>query len=1136
VRGTRTLGWAIAGCSAFCLAAVLLAAAFQAPRVRVSTAKPRVRASVSAAVARPRYEQLPLAFEPAGGESDGDAKFVARGNGYALFLTPSEAVLALGGKHSKGSAALRLKMVGANAMPSFAASDELPGKSNYFIGNSPAKWRTNVPNYRKVTERGVYDGVDVVYYGNQRRLEYDFAVSPGANPNVIQIAFQGAESLRIDPAGDLVISVTGGDVRMHKPIAYQGTGPARREVVSGYVMKSAHSVSLQIARYDTGQQLIIDPVLSYSTYLGGSNIDGGNAIAVAPDNTAFVAGSTFSTDFPTAHPLQANAGGGSDFPKDAFVAKISADGSTLLYSTYLGGENEDVANGIAVDAAGEAFVTGNTNSPHFPTTFGALNTECGGDGRCGASYNPPGFLVSNAFVTKLNRAGSGIIYSGLIGEYEHVLGLAIAVDADDLAYVTGQVGANIPPTVPTLDPPPPFPITAQALQPIYGGGTTDAFVAKISADGATLEYSSYLGGNDEDVGYGIATDNAGNAYVAGLTYSANFPVSGGAAQSAYGGAADAFISEVNTPVSAPGTLIYSTYLGGSGLDQANGVALDANGNIYVAGGTSSSGLFASAPGLQKTNNGEGDAFAAKINPAVSGTAGIVYFTYLGGSKADSASGIALDGLGDAYLTGSTVSSSDFPIGPAAFQPTYGGGNADSFVTELNPAGTTLIYSSYLGGTNTEIGGGIAVDSSGSAYVTGQTCSQDFPVTNPLQATPGGNCDAYISKVTIQNGIAVNPAGLVFSAQSLGTTSPVQTLTITNGDAKVTIKSIVVSGPQLGDFADPGAASCTAAMLPGAQCAFNVTFTPTAGGIRKALITITVVDTLGNPLPSPVLNLTGSTSTVTLSSSSLNFVTQAVGTTTSQQVKVTNTGSDVLTFSSITASDDFSETNNCGVALQPLTNCVINVSYTPSTVGMTTGALTLTDNGTGSPQIVLLTGTGFQQNPDFTLSASQASATVSAGQTAVYTLTISPVGGFSQPVTLSCGGLPREAACSASSNPVTVGGTTQSVVTVVVDTAVRTLVPPLVRRFDLPGGAPEPVRVLFASLLVFLSLVVLAGSRRRPARAVFGLAAVLLLLATACGNGSQSGVPAGTPAGTSQFTVTGTSGALTHTMTFTLTVN
>ncbi len=455
---------------------------------------------------------------------------------------------------------------------------------------------------------------------------------------------------------------------------------------------------------------------------------------------------------------------------------------------------------------------------------------------------------------------------------------------------------------------------------------TDAFVTKISAPGDEIVYSSYLGGADEDVGYGIAVDNGGNAYAVGLTYSAKFPAAGAAVQGANGGAGDAFVSRINTRASGGASLVYSTYLGGTGLDQANGVAVDSNGNIYVAGGTASNGLFGSTPGFSKINKGQGDAFIAKINPVVAGAAGIVYFSYLGGSKSDSAAGVAIDLAGDAYITGATVSSADFPIIAGAFQPTYGGGNADSFVTELNPAGTTLVYSSYLGGTNTEIAGGIAVDSSGSAYVTGQTCSEDFPTTNPLQVAPGGDCDAYISKVSIQAGIAVNPAGLVFSAQSLGTTSAAQTLTITNGDQAVTITGIAESGPQAGDFTVSNAANCTTTLLPGAQCAISVTFKPSAGGIRKALITITAKDALNNPLPSPVLIWTGSSgSTVTLSASSLNFGTDQRGSAVAPRVDDGQHRHPSSSLLGVTASGDFSETDNCSVPLQPTTNCAINVN-------------------------------------------------------------------------------------------------------------------------------------------------------------------------------------------------------------------
>jgi hypothetical protein len=991
------------------------------------------------------YGQLPLAFEPTAPESSGDAKFLARGQGYALFLTPRETVLALG-RHADSSAALRLKMVGANPSSSFAALDELPGKTNYFLGKSPTNWRTNVPNYRKVAERGVYNGIDIIYYGNQRQLEYDFVVAPGANPGVIQIAFQGAKNLRIDSAGDLVVNVGAGDVRLHKPIAYQGSGDAKHEVVASYVMKSAHSVSFQLARYDAGEQLIIDPVLSYSTYLGGSNIDAGNAIAVASDGTAFIAGGTFSADFPIAHPLQPNKGGGSDFPQDAFVAKISADGSTLFYSTFLGGKDLDVANGIAVDFSGEAYVTGTTHSADFPVTFGSFNVECGGDGQCGKTFNPGGLIVSNAFVTKLNTAGSGIIYSGFLGEYEHVQGLAIAVDPNQSVYVTGQVGVNITPTVTITPPatgPPPFPITAGAFQPLFGGGSTDAYVTKINSSGTSIEYSSYLGGLDDDSGHGIAVDNAGNAYVAGITNSPDFPINGTvqAAQSTYGGAGDAFVSKVNTAASGAASLVYSTFLGGTGLDQANGVAWDASSqNVIIAGGTNSDGLFPSAPGLFKINKGSGDAFVAKLNPAVGGAAGMTYFTYLGGLSADSAAGVAVDPVSPvgpvvpvhAYITGSTVSTdflASFTPQFPPFQSTYGGGNADSFVAELDPTGTTLVYSSYLGGTNTEIPGGIAVDRTGSAYVTGQTCSPDFPVSNALQKASAGNCDAYISKVTIQHGLAVNPGILIFLGQDQGTTSAPQTLTITNGDTPVTITSIVVSGPQAGDFAVTNPANCITSLAPESHCQIDVTFTPTAAGIRRAIITI------NNSFSPFVLDVSGSTNP--------------------------------------------------------------------------------------------------QQNSSFTISTTQPTATVSAGQSASFPITITPGTGFSQPVTLSCvsSTLPRGAACVASPNPVPAG---QTSATVMITTAERTFAPMNFRKFVFPGDAHHFVGVLLAALLVFLSMIILGKMRFRPAMGAFGVTIVLLLLATACG-GTPSGVPAGTPAGQAQVVVTATAGSVSQPITLTLTV-
>jgi hypothetical protein len=969
MRRLRFSGQVIGGCVACCAAAILTIGLTAPGRGAASDIAHATRASMAShdqllrAHAAPaagirdakslsrieRYQQFPLSFEPNLNQTNAEVKFLARGDGYILFLTGKDAVFSMG-RTAASKAVMSMSLLGANENPRFSGMDELPGKSNYIIGNQPEKWHTNIPNYRKVSEKNIYPGIDLVYYGTQRQLEYDFVIAPGANPSKIQIAFKGANNLHTDANGDLVLSAAGSDdVRLHKPVAYQQIGDEKQLVAANYILKGNGAVEFGVGNYDASRPLIVDPILAYSTYLGGSGIDGANAIAIAPDNTAFVAGSTFSSDFPTVHALQPNEGGGVDFPQDAFVSKISADGSTLLYSTYLGGENEDSANGIAVDNSGNAYVTGKTISPHFPVTLtNSINSLCGGDGRCGTSFNTLNLMVTNAFVSKLNAAGSGLIYSGFLGEYENVIGQAIAVDNDGNAYVTGETTANFVPTVvitPPNVPPPPFPISASAFQTTFGGGTVNAFVTKIDPTGTTILYSSYLGGEIEDIGYGIALDSNANAYVTGLTYSTAFPTTPGALQVANGGAGDAFVTKVNADASA---LLYSTFIGGSGLDQGNGIAVDSSGNAYVAGLTNSASFGFAPNGFQTTNQGEGDAFVAKLNT----TGHLSYFTYLGGTKADAATGIAVDSTDNAYITGSTVST-DFPTAGAVFQPQYGGGNADSFVAKLDPTGKTLVYSSYLGGTNTELASGIAVDTSGSAYITGQTCSEDFPLANPLQDVPGGNCDAYVAKVSILAGFALNPAGLVFSAQSLNTTSQSQTVTVTNGDNPQTISSIVISGANAGDFAET--TTCGSALAVGANCTITVSFTPTAPGLRKASLTITD-SAPGSP---QVLNLSGNTSTVTLSSSSLAFGFQQVGIPSAPQaVTVTNSGSTALLISSISASGDFSETDDCvKAALQPNTNCVIQVTYTPSAAVGSIGAVTLTDNGSGSPQVILATGTG-----------------------------------------------------------------------------------------------------------------------------------------------------------------------------------
>jgi Beta-propeller repeat len=995
-----------------------------------------------------KYGRLPLAFEPNLGQANPEAKFLARGAGYELFLTPKESVFVLNTGEKKSitteqssglrpaasghsAAVLRMRLLGANKNPVLTSQNELPGKSNYLSGKKPENWRTNVPNYRSVREEEAFPGIDLVYYGTQGQLEYDFVVAPGADPGVIRFAVEGASKLSTSSDGDLLVGIGGGEVRFHKPFAYQKDGSSKTVVAANYVLEGKDRVAFKLGNYDSRRELVIDPILSYSTYLGGSNIDGANAIAVAPDHTAFIAGGTFSTDFPTAgtHPLQPNHGGPDDFSKDAFVAKLSADGQTVLYATYLGGKNQDFANGIAVDNVGDAYVVGTTLSPDFPVTPGSMDVECGGDGKCGASWNPGGLIVENGFISKLNPAGSALIYSAFIGVYENVEALAVAVDADQNAYVTGHTSDNITPTVvitPPNQPPPPFPISGNAFQPGFGGGTNDAFVMKVSATGLSILYSSYLGGSDEDSAHGIAVDALHNIYVTGLTYSVDLPLAGGLQAS--GGAGDVFVSKI----SSTGSLVFSTYLGGAGLDQGNGIAVDSVGDTYVTGGSDSTGLATSGV-LQTTMAGQGDAFIAKYSTSLPAPA-LVYFTYLGGSKADSGAGIAVDSSGNAYVTGSTVST-DFTTTTDAFQRTYGGGNADAFITKVDAAGATILYSSFLGGTNTESGNAIAIDSNSppGAYVAGQTCSLDFPLSNPAQATPGGNCDAFASKIGVLEGIAINPTGLTFAPQTQGTTSQTQTVTLVSGVSPVTITSISLTGANSGDFAIV-TNTCGAMLAANSQCTITVDFTPSAPGNRSAFLSI-VDDVAGQPPQSLVASLSGSTSTV----------------------------------------------------------------------------------------------------PDFSVTTTTPTVTVSAGQSATVTLQVTPVNSFSQPINLVCNGLPAGASCAITPNPVVPTGSTSTAVTVTIHTAVRNLLPPSFRIKMPPFDGVYRTMPYLAWLTLFFLIAVLAQSRRRPGFAGIGFVVLLVCMAAGCGGGNSTGVPAGTQAGTYTVTIAATSGSLTHNTTLALVV-
>src|SRR5688572_8189874 len=606
------------------------------------------------------YGKLPLHFEENHGQAHDDVRYISRGSGYVLYLTTAgEAVLVLPrAQEDRGSrrthdpseaAVLRMVIVDGNPTPPASALDSLPGKVNYFIGKDPAKWRTNVPTYAKVRYRNVYPGIDLVYYGTRRQLEYDFIVAAGADPERIVLDFQGADRLEIDGQGDLVLHEATGPVRLKKPYAYQNIGGRRQEVAGRYALQGGNRVSFDLGAYDRGRPLIIDPVfLFYSTYLGGER---GESVAVDRLGHAYITGFAGSTDFTTTPgAFQPNAAG----DLDVFVTKLNRAGTRMLYSTFIGGTGTDRSRGIAVDGRGNAYVTGATSSGDFPTTAGAFQIECAGSGSC-----------SSAFVIKLNPGGSGLVYSTYLGGSGGAAAWAVAVN-NGHAYVAGSTASND------------FPTTPGAFQTTAGGGL-DVFVAKLNPSGSGLIYSTYLGGEgqDDDLGGGIAVDAAGNAYVAGHTKSLQFPTTAGAFQPAYGGGLwDGFVAKLNANGSA---LVYSTYLGGSGFDQIVALALGDRGDAYVTGRTGASNFPVTSGAFQGAPGGGIDAFVTRLHPSGSR---LIFSTYLGGSSGEEANGIAVGPAGNVVVAGVT-NSQDFPTTPGAFQPTHAGGNTqEGFVTKL----------------------------------------------------------------------------------------------------------------------------------------------------------------------------------------------------------------------------------------------------------------------------------------------------------------------------------------------------------------------------------------------------------------------------------------------------------------------
>jgi hypothetical protein len=718
---------------------------------------------------------LPLWFE-----TGAPGNFIAHASGAEFAITPGGAEFALT-KAGGQSSDCRMQFLGANTAARITGETRLGGTVNYLLGGESGQWRTGVPTFAQVRVENVYPGVNVVYYGSQQKLEYDFNLAAGVSPSVIALRFNGAKKISTNPQGELVVTLRDGEVVQHAPVAYQIVEGARHEVAAGYQIVDAHTAAFTLGSYDHATPLVIDPVLSYSSYFGGNNKDTAWAIAVNPtDGSIYVAGQTFSSTFKTGHPLSTTGvvrkkyQGGS-LSGDAFVARFDVDGTgtnlILHYATYLGGSGNDAALGLAVDTNGDAFVTGFTDSANFPTTKGLFSKIKGPMNSHTKTY------AVDAFVTELNTNGTGLVYSTYLGGSSMDAAYGIALDDAGNAYVAGYTYSTN------------FPTTAKAIQKhlrctpsLYYNA--NAFVAEISAGGTNLNYSTYLGGTNFDVARGIAC-KTNRVFVVGRTSSYNFPntnaitgftnLNNSGKSPIFGHGNSAFVTAFGNANVTNLNLLYSTFLGGSNYDSATGVAADGNGSAYVCGYTSSrdfpntnniaglsNGFYTNKTySLFYTNLPVTNAFLTRIDYTNGTNAVIGYSAVFGGKNIDIANGVAVDSANNAYVIG-TARSLDFPTNNTggflgSKVKTWPNTNsADVFVIAFTNNCSAVLYSGCLGGKGDDFGNAIATysysttnstatNNVSSVYLAGQTSSGNFPLTtNALQRFRNSTNDMFIA--------------------------------------------------------------------------------------------------------------------------------------------------------------------------------------------------------------------------------------------------------------------------------------------------------------------------------------------------------------------------------------------------------
>jgi hypothetical protein len=1164
-----------------------------------------------------RYNALPLSFEANQGQVDPQVKYVARGEGYTLFLTSGAAVLGLRSVGAgKPTHWVQLILQGANPTSAMTAEEQLAGRSNYFVGNDSSKWHANIPTFSRVRYQQVYPGVDLIYYGRQGRLENDFEVNPGVNPKVISWRLEGAEKVRVGPGGDLLLQVGENEVRLQQPRAYQWEGNQQREIAIRYRIRG-QNVRFDLGNYNRHLKLVIDPILTYSTYLGASGGETAYGVVLDATGNVYMTGTTASANFPAAssafQPTYAGDG-------DIFVAEFNPAATGLLFATFLGGTGTDTPTEILLSSFGNLFLVGSTTSSNFPTTASVLQPNYAGN--------------QDAFLTEMKPDGSALIYSTYIGGTGTDFGTAVALDAAGNAYVTGSTRSTDFPT----------------KNPIQPGNIAqfDAFVTEVSPAGA-LVYSTYLGGALNDYGTGIGVDSSGNVIVSGYTYSTDFPTQD-ALQSALSGGSDLFVTKF---MPGSNSLLFSTYLGGAGIDRASGMVLDASGNIFVTGDTQSTNFPVTANAYQATLAGTDNVLLAKLDSTGSV---LVFSTLFGGAATDQATALTRDSAGNIYITGFTQSTNLPLLDPIQnILGIAGAGNcgstnlinvannvcSDAFVTKFTPSGTP-VFSSFLGGSGNDSGQGIAVDSAGAIYVVGGTASPNFPATfNAFQwqyLGTDGNNNAFLAKISPNDGpsVALSPQQINFGSEPIQSASSPVTITLTNvGSATLSISSITTSG----DFTQTN--NCGAFVSGGAgTCSIQVIFTPSSVGQQTGQITIN--DNAGTGVQGITVTGNGvlSGGSLIFTPSKLTFAAQTVGTTSANQsALLINNGNRAVTISNISIlSTTFAQSNNCGInfPITPATlnagqSCSVAVNFTPSASGNVTANVTVASDAVNAPTNLAVTGTGNSQfslssntrsqvlvvgtptaqfsvsasgpstirensiilkcstsvvctfssssispggssivtvtglsassaNPfnftvtgtannqtanvaltiffaDFSLTATPTGTTVKSGNTATYTISVSPTNGFNLPVLLSCPaafpGIPIGTECFWNPPSVVPTGVVGSTVTstLTISTSAQSRLFPHPPPPSIPPGLAR--WVLLLALLTFLSAFVAGFSRSKlwvqPQLrfAVLLAAIVLAALAVGCENYVNpiniNPVVNGTPAGNYGIQLTGTLG-------------